>query len=162
MMNNQPYQPFSAKESRSKRALSNWQEFQLALVNIENQWFYEVEKMEGTGTWEISLTKNGDLERHTLAWSESLYILYGYEPYKVEPTMELFAYHVEPRQLESVVDAIKSQLSLAGSFEVEHDIVIQSGERRRIIQKGKVVLNSKGERLGILGITQLVREGIEN
>ncbi len=69
-------------------------------------------------------------------WSDGLYELYGYEPSSVEPTMERFVQHKDPRD-RAQVDAVFSRCSREGGpFSCHHRIIDAQGVSRTVVAIG--------------------------
>ena len=69
-------------------------------------------------------------------WSEDLYRLYGYEPGSVEPGMERFLHHKDPRD-KARIDAVFSRcLDEGGPFSCYHRINDASGVQKTVVAIG--------------------------
>ena len=82
----------------------------------------------------------GQFTWHTVTdvwwWSDGLYELYGYQPSSVEPTLERFLQHKDPRD-RAQIDAVFTRCSREGGpFSCHHRIIDAHGVPRTVVAIG--------------------------
>ena len=77
-------------------------------------------------------------------WSAALYRLYGYEPGTVEPTMERFLHHKDPRDQARIDEVFGRCRSQGGPFSCYHHIVDTHGRKKTVVAVGHGERGSSG------------------
>jgi PAS domain S-box-containing protein len=78
----------------------------------------EIAKM---GNWEL------DLINQKVKWSENCYVIYGLNPFEIEPTFEYFKSRIHPDDLHLIDDAFKNAIKNKAPFSSEMRIIFPDG-----------------------------------
>lgn len=70
-------------------------------------------------------------------WSDGLYRLLGYEPLAVEPSMDRFLHHKDPRDRAKVEAVFDQCLAEGGAFSCYHHIIDAQSRRRTVVAVGQ-------------------------
>ena len=104
---------------------------------IENEQFLkESQRIANMGSWRF------DPATFKVDWSENCYRLYGYEPYEVEPTFELFKQMVHPEDIPLVEEASDNILQDPRPFEYEYRIIDHNGRMKWLYNNLKPVIEN--------------------
>lgn len=77
-----------------------------------------------------------DIEADRWWWSDSMYRLYGYQPDSVQPDMDRFLAHKDPRD-QARIDAVFTRcLTLGGPFSCYHRIIDATGRQKTVVVAG--------------------------
>jgi PAS domain S-box-containing protein len=112
----------------------------------------ESQHISQLGSWEW------DVQRNELRWSEELYKIFGISPQEFDVSPETFLDHVHPEDREIVIDAVQSALANASPFRFEHRIKRSDGEVRLLQGRGKVMVDSDGKPVKLIGTEQDMTE----
>ena len=110
--------------------------------------FKQLEKINNLGSWEV------DLITHKSIWSENSYHLYGYEPFSVETTLELFLSHLLPEDVPRVKLAIQELISSHTTQTFQGQIKTKTGEMKDILLNAQALYNEDGVAIKLIGTTQ--------
>jgi hypothetical protein len=77
-----------------------------------------------------------DIVADTWWWSNALYVLYGYEPYSVEPALDRFLQHKHPADMARIDSVFARSLSQGGPFSCYHRIIDARGAQRTVVVVG--------------------------
>ena len=69
-------------------------------------------------------------------WSDGLFGLYGYEPQSVEPSLDLFLKHKDPRDMARIDAVFNRCLSQGGPFSCYHRIIDARGRHKIVVVVG--------------------------
>ncbi len=107
----------------------------------------------------------GQFTWHTMTdvwwWSDGLYELYGYAPSSVEPTMERFLQHKDPRD-RAQVDAVFARCTREGGpFSCHHRIIDARGVHKTVVAIGFGHRNAADTRTDVMQgfLVEVHREG---
>ena len=117
----------------------------------ENAW-RRLENVSNLGSWEVDLKTNRSL------WSQRSYEIYGYEPYSVTPTLELFFKHLLPQYHQEAKMKIQEGIRSQKATTFKGRIRRNDGEILDILINAQVVADEKGEPLKLIGTTQDITE----
>ncbi len=95
-----------------------------------------------------------DIQRNELRWSEELHQIFGISPQEFDGNSEAFLNRVHPEDHEIVIDAVRSALANASPFRFEHRIKRPDGEVRVLQGRGKVIVDSDGKPIKLIGTEQ--------
>ena len=118
----------------------------------KEQRLVESQRIAQMGTWEW------DNQRKVLSWSDELDQIFGISLQEFDGDYEAFLESVHPEDREIVLDAIRSALENASSFRFEHRIKRPDGEVRLLQGRGKVMVDSDGRPVKIIGTEQDITE----
>ncbi|MHC4569153.1 MAG: PAS domain-containing protein [Planctomycetota bacterium] len=100
------------------------------------------------GSWEWNL------ETGAISWSDETYRLFGFDPGQVEPTFEFFLKAVHPDDREFVRRAYGRSASEGRQCHLEFRIVRPDGVERVLDSRGRVLRDTQGKPLRMLGVAQ--------
>jgi two-component system sensor histidine kinase UhpB len=116
------------------------------------------QQISKTGSWEITLTEAGEIKKNTLIWSDETYRIFGYEPGEIEATGELFYSHLAENDQMLIKEALETSLKTGETFEMEHSIVLQSGETKIVYERSNIFYDSNGKPQRMIGTCQDITE----
>ena len=70
------------------------------------------------------------------SWSDGLYGLYGYEPRSVEPSLDRFLQHKDPRDLARIDAVFDRCLAQGGPFSCYHRVIDARGKHKIVVVVG--------------------------
>jgi PAS domain S-box-containing protein len=116
------------------------------------------QRMAHLGSWELDLRNLDDINANELRWSDETYRIFGYKPGQVAVTPELFfkAVHTDDRQ--RVSNSIAEALRKLSTYDLEHRIVLPSGEERHVRKRGEVLTDDNGKAVQMRGIVMDITE----
>jgi two-component system CheB/CheR fusion protein len=106
------------------------------------------------GSWELHLADN------SLAWSDEVYRIFGFQPQEFEPTYEAFLEAVHPEDRSAVNEAYSGSLRAGrDSYEIEHRVVRKSsGEIRYVHEKCEHIRDDAGGIIRSVGMVHDITE----
>ena len=110
------------------------------------------------GSWELDLRNLDDINSNELRWSDETYRIFGYEPRQVAATNDLFYRAVHADDRPRVAEAVAEALEKKSAFDLEHRILLRSGEERYVRERGEIVTDAKGRPVQIRGIVMDITE----
>jgi PAS domain S-box-containing protein len=114
--------------------------------------FDEAQKIAHVGSWEWEIAA----DRAT--WSDQLFRIYGLEPQSVEVTFESFLERVHPEDREFVRETVQRSSQEGRPFLLDHRIVLPDSGVRWTQSRGRVVADSSGAPVRMVGTAQDVTE----
>ena len=70
------------------------------------------------------------------SWTDGLYRIYGYAPRSIEPTLERFLQHKDPRDMARIDAVFARCLAQGGPFSCYHRIIDAQGKRKIVVVVG--------------------------
>jgi len=110
------------------------------------------------GSWELDLTNLDDINANELRWSDETYRIFGYEPRQVAATNELFFRAVHADDRARVAAALTQALKTFPAYDLEHRIILPTGEERYVREQGEVVCDKLGQPIQMRGIVMDITE----
>jgi hypothetical protein len=101
-----------------------------------------VEKVGNEASVEVLESGSGigrfewNTETGAWTWSDGLFGLYGYEPQSVEPSLDLFLKHKDPRDMARIDAVFNRCLSQGGPFSCYHRIIDARGRHKIVVVVG--------------------------
>jgi PAS domain S-box-containing protein len=95
-----------------------------------------------------------DILTNTVTWSDELYRILGYEPGAVEISYRTFMDRVHPDDRRLVEQAVAGSLRTGDPFAFDYRIIRPDGAMRMAHGEGRIVHDSDGEPVGLLGTAQ--------
>lgn len=120
--------------------------------------FARVQAMASIGCWELDLTDLQDINSNRLTWSAGLFTIFGYEPYSVPVSNELFFNAVHPADRDAIVSAVAEALRERKPYIIEHRIIRKDGEVRHIREHADPITDENGRLMTLFGTAQDVTE----
>ena len=130
-------------------------EIALKKLKARENTFELLESITKIGSWEV------DLITHKSIWSKQIYINYGYEPFSVEPSMELFFSHVIPQDLKRTQEALNKIISTEIAQTHQCKVKTKFGKIIDIILNAQVIYDENHKPVKIIGTTQDITELME-
>jgi PAS domain S-box-containing protein len=106
----------------------------------------------GTGVWEW------DIVTGRITWSEQVHAFYGMAPGEFDGTLETFARHLHPDDAGRAREAIRASVEDDAPYRIEYRIVPKGGGVRWIFTAGRVIRDTAGRPLRMIGATSDVTE----
>ncbi|MCB0221297.1 MAG: PAS domain-containing protein [Chrysiogenetes bacterium] len=117
--------------------------------------YEEAQRIAHVGHWDW------DILNGSLAWSDEVYRIFGFEPQVFGATYEAFLESVHPEDRRLVEEGVRLHLEEDVPYSVEHRVVRPDGEIRYVHEKGRVERAPDGSPTRMLGtvhdITRLTR-----
>lgn len=110
------------------------------------------------GSWETDLKNLDDISDNELRWSDETYRIFGFEPRQMAVTNAFFFRAIHPDDRAMVMVAIAEALQKKDAYDLEHRILLPTGEERYIRERGEVVTDPSGRPVQIRGIVMDVTE----
>jgi len=110
------------------------------------------------GSWELDLHNRENVNANELRWSDETYRIFGYEPGQVMVTNDLFFRAVHPDDRPRIAAAVAEALKSGVAYDLEHRIVLPSGEERWVRERGEFLNNAEGKPVQMRGIVMDVTE----
>lgn len=108
----------------------------------------QAEIVANLGSWTWHLPTN------TLAWSDNVFRILGYEVGEVEPSFEVFLGAVHPEDLARVVAANEAAAASETAPPLAYRILTKQGEVRHVLAQGISVRDDDGNLLRMIGTVQ--------
>lgn len=105
----------------------------------------EAQQIAHLGHWDL------DLQMNVLYWSDKVYRLFGLEPQEFSATYEAFLEHVHPDDRDFVNSAYSESVNNRKGYDIEHRIVLKSGEKRCVNELCITEYDETGKALRSLG-----------
>ena len=77
-----------------------------------------------------------DRDTDTWWWSDGMYRLYGYEPQEIQPSMEAFLQHKDPRDMARIDEVFNRCLREGGPFSCYHRVIDTRGKHKTVVVVG--------------------------
>ena len=104
------------------------------------------------GNWEL------DNRTQTLQWSDETYRIFGYEPYTVQPSMELFYSSMHPDDAPYMQRAFSDAWDFGTPFSQDHRLVLPGGEVRFVHEQAEIMFDNAGKPQKWVGTIQDITE----
>jgi len=119
------------------------------VIDVEhNRVLEDAQALTHLGSWQWDVVTNA------ISWSDELYRIYGLKPQEREVGFEEFMGMIHEEDRERVGAIISNSFQSGTPFSFEHRIVRPNGNLRYLYGMGKVVRNSKGEPMRMIGTSQ--------
>lgn len=127
-----------------------------ALIQQRERMMADAEKMAHFGSWELDVSDKGFGE---LRWSEEVFRIFGFEPWSVAVSTDLFFSAVHPDDLEMVKEAtLKAQLE-QGHYSTDHRVVRPDGTIRWVREDAQFIpVDITEKRYKVFGTVQDITE----
>ena len=110
------------------------------------------------GSWELDLKNLDNVNSNELWWSDETHRIFGYEPRQIPVTNEIFLKAVHPDDRSQILTAVAEALKRGDAYDLEHRILLPSGEERYVRERGEVVKDTTGRPVQIRGIVMDITE----
>ena len=111
------------------------------------------------GSWELELEHLEDVNANRLFWSDETFRIFGFEPGTIKVTNQLFFSMVHPDDRAAVTIAGEKALAEKTRYEIDHRIVLRSGEIRHVHEAADIILDDKtGRPLKMAGAVMDITE----
>lgn len=112
----------------------------------------EAQKVAKIGHWEW------DIKSGAVTWSDEMFILFGYGPGAITPSMDMFMDTVLPKDRERVARVIRQSLDGAGRYFMDRVAVLPDGTERIVHAEGEVDRDESGAPLRMFAVVQDITE----
>jgi len=113
------------------------------------------QRIANVGSWEW------DIPSGQLMWSEEMYHILGLTPDGATASFELLLRHVHQEDKESVRVAMEGAFTSGAPFQVDHRIVLASGQVRNVEDQGEVFRGMDGAPVRVVGTLHDITERIQ-
>jgi PAS domain S-box-containing protein len=115
----------------------------------------EGQRISHTGSWGWILSSG------KVTWSEHQYRMLGFEPGRVEPSVELFLSALHPEDRSRVREELEDATRAKHSYEIQYRVILPQGAIRDMCSVGRPVPDDTGAIDEYLGITTDVTERVQ-
>ncbi|MDG1709144.1 MAG: PAS domain-containing protein, partial [Emcibacteraceae bacterium] len=98
----------------------------------------EAQRIGGLGHW------NWELENNKVYWSDQIFHIYGYKKSETDPSFDNFRKILHPDDAYLLDKTTEKAMQSGDPFQVEHRLILKSGDIKTVIQRGEVTKNAKG------------------
>lgn len=112
----------------------------------------EVQRLSHVGSWEWGITED------RITWSEELYRIYGLDPNDFAASYEAFLERVHPEDRERTDSSVRAALQTGEPFLFDERIVRPDGSVRVLESRGRVITDSDGRPVKMIGACHDVTE----
>lgn len=120
-------------------------------IQLNNERLKEAQNLIHLGYWEWDIINN------IIHWSEEVYNIFNV-PQDTTITIEKVLSYVHNDDKQYVIKSIDDALYNNKKYDIEHRIVLENGENRYCIEKGKVEFNSDSKPIKMIGTVQDITE----
>ncbi len=113
------------------------------------------QRISGLGNWQSDIIKD------TLWWSEEIFQIFGVDSKTFEVTSEAFYSFVHPDDRDFVISEVTKALEDNIPYNIDHRIVLPSGDVRIVHEQSETVYNKLGEPILMNGTVQDVTDRIK-
>jgi len=110
------------------------------------------QEIADVGTWDW------DVQSGKLIWSPQIYKILGVTPDQLAPSYENFLSMVHPQDRDNVRTVVRAALQDGKTYEVEHRLLLPSGEERSVHSRGRVYRNDQGAAVRMIGVVLDITE----
>lgn len=104
------------------------------------------------GSWRWNVATN------VISWSDELYRIYGLKPQEKVLTFEEYTAMIHPDDRKRVRETVDASFKSGQSFSFEHRIVLPNKRIRTLYGVGKVIVDSSGKPVKMIGTSQDITE----
>ncbi|MFC1512874.1 PhnD/SsuA/transferrin family substrate-binding protein [Thermodesulfobacteriota bacterium] len=108
----------------------------------------EAQRVAHLGCWEWQIPGN------SLWWSAEIYRIFGLAPAQFAASFEGFLDTVHPADRDLVQRAVEETLANGSDYDIEHRIILPSGEERIVHERGKVQCDHTNKPVRMIGTVQ--------
>ncbi len=117
-------------------------------IRISEERLILAQQISHTGCWEY------DLRSGVIAWSDELYRVFGYEPGKVELTLDLIRSAFHPDDVELHDRILNAAIETHDYEPAEYRVIYPDGSLHYIIANGRIDADETGKAVRIIGVCQ--------
>jgi PAS domain S-box-containing protein len=114
----------------------------------------EAAQLSKMGYWELDIVKNN------LIWSDEVYRIFGLKPQEFKATYESFLSYVHPEDRDAVNKAYSDSLKNKLPYDIQHRVLLKSGEIKYVREKCQTEYNDDGEAIRSIGAVLDITEQI--
>jgi len=104
------------------------------------------------GSWDWDIPSGG------LIWSPHIYTIFGVSPDLFEASYENFLNFIHPDDRDMVTAAVQQALEADAPYDVEHRLVLHTGEERFVHERGHVYRDQNGTPVRMIGVVLDITE----
>jgi len=117
-------------------------------IRISEERLILAQEISHTGCWEY------DLRSDTIAWSDELYRVFGYEPGRVELTLDMIRSAFHPDDVELHDRILNAAIETHYYEPAEYRVIYPDGSLHYIIANGRIDADETGKAIRIIGVCQ--------
>jgi len=115
----------------------------------------EAQRIARLGNWDWDIAGN------RLFWSDEIYRIFGLSPREFGATYEAFLNAVHPDDRAQVNEAVARALNENRPYNIEHRIVLPTGEVRAVHERAEVTFDPDGKPVRMIGTVQDITERMQ-
>jgi len=112
----------------------------------------EAQRLSHTGSWARCVTTG------EVFYSQEAFRIFGLDPAKTRPTIEIFLGRIHPEDRPRITDAIQDAHDRSAGYELDYRIILDDGTIRHIHSVGHPVLDKEGKPAEYVGTVMDVSE----
>ena len=118
----------------------------------------KAQRIGNIGSWDWNIATD------ELAWSDQIYRIFGLEPKEFGASYPAFLKCIHPSDRQFVEQSVRQTVEDHLPYDIEHRIVLPSGEVRQVHEQGEVEYSPTGQPLRMIGTVQDItaRKASEN
>ena len=117
-------------------------------LQYSESYLSKVERIASIGNWDWHIEDN------YLHWSDEIFRIFGLTPGEFDATYEAFLKTVHPDDREDVQAAVDAALNENHEYDIEHRIVLPTGEERIVHESAEITLDEAGKPIRMFGVVQ--------
>lgn len=122
------------------------------MLSKTNELFKEAQKLTRIGNWEWNIGDN------SIAWSDEVFIIFGYEPQEFTPTYYAIIKSVHADDRDFVKDSLDKAIKSGINYAINHRIVLPDGTQKVVYAKGRVEYDEMQHPVRMVGTVQDITE----
>ncbi|MDO9265599.1 MAG: diguanylate cyclase [Sulfurimonas sp.] len=122
------------------------------MLSKTNELFKEAQKLTRIGNWEWNIGDN------SIAWSDEVFIIVGYEPQEFTPTYYAIIKSVHADDRDFVKDSLDKAIKSGINYAINHRIVLPDGTQKVVYAKGRVEYDEMQHPVRMVGTVQDITE----
>lgn len=139
------------RTSQLRRSHAELEQTRIGLAENEHR-LQEAQRIAHVGSWEW------DVAGRKVSWSDELYRIHGARPGAFIPGYRTYLRLTHPDDRAALGTAVRQALGAQEAFPLEHRIIRPDGSTRMIQSNGRIVADSDGRIVRLLGTAQDVTE----
>jgi PAS domain S-box-containing protein len=117
-------------------------------LQMSEELYKQAQALSHIGNWTWLIKEN------KIVWSDELYRIYGLEPQSEELNFERYSTFIHPDDKEYLFNTIQNALTSKEPYQLQHRIILSTGEVRHLEANGRVQLDNRGQPASMVGTAQ--------
>ncbi|MGV3598179.1 MAG: PAS domain-containing protein [Bacteroidota bacterium] len=138
--------------------ITDWSNYRKKIEKSETH-LKASQQIAKVGSWEVNIDINAKPRTYEFWLSEEAYKIYEIIPNETELTHEFLKGFLHPEDKEKFLEAIRHTIDTGEMLNIEHRIILKSGEEKIVLQRGQLQYNPvTGLPMKLVGALQDVTE----